>query len=195
MERQKWETAIRCLEVALHPNTDEKEVIAGVNGFRRTADGMPLSDFCRAIAEAESRTGVTDTAKWRAKLDRLNRENIQLRLKLEAEQRDAAQRLRDTEQRIRDLTGEITAAHVRADEAEQRLTDFRAAYRAVLDRANRPEPAPTVMERPAGTPSRFQTVLAAARQRGEAPAPVFSGNASNRKGANGAMPSRTPWTA
>src|ERR1700676_2216332 len=32
MERNRWETAIRCLEVALLPNPTDDEVIAGVNG-------------------------------------------------------------------------------------------------------------------------------------------------------------------
>jgi hypothetical protein len=194
MERHKWETAIRCLEVALHPNTDDKEVIAGVNGFRRTADGTPLSDICRALAANGEPVPDGDAAKWRAKLERLNRDNIALRLRLEAEQRDAAQRQRDAEQRLRDATGEMEAAHFRADEAERRLAEFQAAYRTILDRAAGPEATRTAVNRPAPAPSRFQTILATAQQRGDAPAPAFSGGASNRKQSD-AMPSRAPWTA
>lgn len=205
MERNKWEIAIRCLEVALHPNTSDDEVIAGVNGFRRTAAGMPLGDICRALAATEERDRHrnVDAVRWRAKLDRLNRENIQLRLRLEAEQRDAAQRLGEAERRVRDLTDDVTAARFRADEAERQLGDFRDAYRDVLERANRSasEPVnPATVDRPARpVVGPFQTVLATARQRGDAePAPAYAAIPPQRRPS--ASPaagttSRAPWTA
>lgn len=198
MERNKCETAIHCLEIALHPNTDDKEVIAAVNGFRRTADGTPLSDICRAIAatEGEGRTRDTDGAKWRAKLDRLNRENIQLRLTLETQQRDAAHRLREAEQRVSDLTDEMMAARFRASEADTRLTDLQVAYRALLDRASQRTAPPTtsaIPEHPSKMPlSPFQAVLAAVRQRGDEPASAYPAAAPNRRKTEAA---RAPWTA
>ena len=54
MERNRWEIAIRCLEIALHPNTSDEEVIAAVNGFRRTAEGTPLRELCRTLAAPAS---------------------------------------------------------------------------------------------------------------------------------------------
>jgi hypothetical protein len=73
MERNRWDTAIRCLEIALHPNTSDDEVLAGVNGFRRTADGTPLSQVCSEFAGGSCDGG--DLAEWKGQLDRLNHEN------------------------------------------------------------------------------------------------------------------------
>ena len=67
MQRNRWETAIRCLEIAAHPNTNDEEVIAAINGFRRTADGTPLSRLCREFAK----TGLDGEApEWQDRLDR-----------------------------------------------------------------------------------------------------------------------------
>src|SRR5216683_1545267 len=84
MERNKWETAIRCLEVALHPHTSDDEVLAGVNGFRRTADGMPLSQVCGELAGGGLPLGPP--AELTEKLARLGRENLELRRKLAVEE-------------------------------------------------------------------------------------------------------------
>jgi hypothetical protein len=116
VERNKWETAIRCLEVALHPNTSDDEVIAGVNGFRRTAEGAPLSAVCREFAgKSADETPV--------------RENLELRRRLEREhegQLDALRRLREAERVIRAMAEEISA--------EQRsFVDFRRASAQVVE--------------------------------------------------------------
>jgi len=116
MERNRWETAIRCLEVALHPNTTDDEVIAGVNGFRRTADGTPLSEMCRKLAGGH-------------RGDNLSQENLDLRHRLEREQASqfaALRRLHEAEQLIHDLSEEIRAE-------QQNFAEFRAATAQLVD--------------------------------------------------------------
>jgi hypothetical protein len=118
MERSKWETAIRCLEVALHPNTEADEVLAGVNGFRRLAAGTPISEVCREYADAE---GV--------RADTIDRQNLDLRRRLErerAEQLAALRRLQEAERQIRALSEEIRAE-------QQSFAEFRAASEQIVD--------------------------------------------------------------
>jgi hypothetical protein len=163
MERNRWETAIRCLEVALHPHTSDDEVIAGVNGFRRTADGMPLRQVCAAFAGAErdGRVVSAEAARWRAKLDRLYRENLALRARLKAEE----ERRVAAESRLPEIEQELRLAQSRADAAEQAFAQFRAAY-GERRSARRPDIIPS--RRGAAEPQpapRFEAVLAAARQR------------------------------
>lgn len=161
MERNRWDIAIRCLEVALHPNTDDDEVIAAVNGFRRTADGLPLRQVCAAFAAAEGPVVSAEAARWRAKLDRLHRENLALRGKLKAEEECRAA----AENRSREMALELGMAQSRADTAEQAFAQFRSAY-GERRSASRPEiiPARRGAAEPQPAPL-FQTILAAARQR------------------------------
>jgi BMFP domain-containing protein YqiC len=182
MERNRWETAIRCLEVALHPHTTDEELIAGVNGFRRTADGTPLRDICIAFASPDE--GGRDPAKasaaaWQGKLDRVSRENLDLRRQLAVEKRDrlaATIRLREAERNLHDLGEEDRAAHRRAADAERRFT----AARATTSTPAPPRPAPE-------SASPFQQFLAAARQRMDPDQPSIAPTM--------APLSRTPWTA
>lgn len=134
MERNKWETAIRCLEVAVHPNTGDDEMIAAVNGFRRTAEGLPLSQVC--IEFACGGVPLADLAQMKDTLQRLNRENLELRRKLaveEAAQASGARRLDDAYGRIHALTQEAMAAQRLAASIEQEFEEFRAAYAQALD--------------------------------------------------------------
>ena len=127
MERNKWETAIRCLEVALHPHTDDDEVIAGVNGFRRTAEGTPLRDICLALAGGDA------LPAWKEKVDRLNRENRDLRRRLDVEESNRfsiARRLHEAERRVHDLTEELRAAHMRANEVDAGVRRFSRGLQA-----------------------------------------------------------------
>jgi hypothetical protein len=175
MERNKWETAIRCLEVALHPNTSDDEAIAGVNGFRRTADGTPLSEICVEFAGASE------------PVDKISRENLDLRRRLERERQSqiaALKRLHEAERLIRELSEEIRAE-------QQSFADFRSAsaqivgglkdenidLRGALDEAS---------HAPARQSSPFRDILAAAL--GEVPDTVGSGS-------NVGPPQRHPWTA
>ena len=124
MERNRWDTAIRCLEVALHPNTQDGEVIAAVNGFRRAAAGTPLREVCFQLAGAgpPGRSRADAPEKWKEALDRLNRENLDLRRKLEVEestQAAARRRLREAEERVRDL-------HRALDQAKRNLAELQA---------------------------------------------------------------------
>ncbi|HXP04818.1 MAG TPA: hypothetical protein VN808_11905 [Stellaceae bacterium] len=117
MERNRWESAIRCLELALHPNTADAEVIAGVNGFRRAAAGIPLGEVCRDYA------GATPAG------DDLSQENLDLRRRLEhqrASQEEALARLREAERVIRDLSDDIRAE-------QQSFADFRSASARIVD--------------------------------------------------------------
>jgi hypothetical protein len=132
MERNKWATAIRCLEIALHPNTSDDEVLAAVNGFRRTAGDAPLGEVC--IGFAHDNTHVADLAEWTARFARLSRENLELRRRLDKTQRiDIVRPTDDTEQRLHDLNEQLLAAERRAALAEQRVVDARDAYAQVTD--------------------------------------------------------------
>ena len=127
MERNRWETAIRCLEIAVHPGTDDREVVAAINGFRRTAHDAPLLQLCREFAGPAS--GGTSAAA--EELQRLARENRALRQKLEeaeTSRKATLQRLRDAEQRAHQVGEELLAAEERADAAERRLAEFLGAY-------------------------------------------------------------------
>jgi chromosome segregation ATPase len=127
MERNRWETAIRCLEIAVHPATNDREVIAAINGFRRTAHNAPLHQLCREFGGSPSNS----TSAVAEELQRLARENLALRQKLEeadASRKATLQRLHDAEQRGDEVGEELLAAEQRADAAERRLAEFRGAY-------------------------------------------------------------------
>lgn len=134
MERNKWETAIRCLEVAVHPNTRDDEVVAAVNGFRRTAEGVPLSQVC--IEFACGGVPLAELAAMKDNLDRLRRDNLELRRKLavdEAAQEEAARRLDTAHRRIYELTEEAAAAQRMTEAIEREFEDFRAAYARAIN--------------------------------------------------------------
>jgi hypothetical protein len=174
MERNRWETAIRCLEIAVHPNTSDKEVLAAINGFRRTASNTPLSQLWRESASPGS-DGPT-TPDWKGELDRLDQENRELRRKIKEidDSRSAILRSQqEVEQRAREISEELLAAEYRADVAEQQLAEFRGAYgrisggsrhenfhlRGTLEETGHNAAAPM------RAPAPFQTVLNAALQR------------------------------
>jgi hypothetical protein len=187
MNRNRWETALRCLEIAVHPNTGDEEALAAVRGFRRTAGKTPLVELCQEFAVAPGHL--------LSRLDQLNRANLELQRKIEeaeAERLAAVQSRRAAEQRAREAAEELRAAEHRADAAEHQLTDFQGAYgrisgglhgenddlRRALDDARRN------MAQPIHEPIRpFQSALNAALQRSDAPssAPVAAYN--------------RPWTA
>jgi hypothetical protein len=134
MERNRWETAIRCLEVAVHPNTSDDEMIAAVNGFRRTAEGLPLNQVC--VEFACGGMPLADLVQLKDMLERLNRDNLELRRKLaveEAAQASTARRLDDAHRRIYELTEEAMAAQRLAEAADKEFAEFRAAYAEALD--------------------------------------------------------------
>jgi hypothetical protein len=177
VERNKWETAIRCLEVALHPATGEDEVIAGVNGFRRTAEGRPLSEVCAEFAGG-SNAGADE------KLDSLSRENLDLRGKLARQQaRDVAAlyRLHAAERLVRDLSQEIEAE-------KQSFADFRAASARIVEglrdenfdlREALEQARLTAQQSVKKDASPFRELLSAAlnpEREGDASAPVFAAN-------------------
>jgi hypothetical protein len=181
MERNRWETAIRCLEVALHANTRDDEIIAAVNGFRRTADGTPLGDVCRALATSEPPDAAV--ARWQEKAAALAKENRELRRRLEREESRCAaagRRVAEAERRLRELSEELRAAQGRGREIERAFADYRATMGAPPARGDRAEGAPA---RPKDPPPSFRQMLAAARlQSGQPAAPV-------------ADAARSPWRA
>jgi hypothetical protein len=124
MERKRWETAIRCLEIAVHPHTSDKEVIAAINGYRRTAGGAPLSLLYRDAAGATAPVS-------QASLDRLTQEISELYRKLEAAEAGriaALRRAQQAQESADERAEEVLAAEHRADRAEQQLAEFQGAY-------------------------------------------------------------------
>jgi hypothetical protein len=179
--RNKWETAIRCLEVALHPNTSDDELIAAVNGYRRTANGTPLREVCIELAgqRFDGRGTVARPEEGTKDFDRLDQENLDQR--------------HDAERKVRELGEELLAAQQRANLAEQRLVELRSTLHDLSDenldlRRSLERAKGTAEERqaqPAAAP--FQKFLDAAialdRGREAGSSPIFSPS-----------PSR-PWTA
>ncbi|HTQ33884.1 MAG TPA: hypothetical protein VMI30_06910 [Stellaceae bacterium] len=202
MERNRWETAIRCLEIAVHPTTRDDEVIAAVNGFRRTADGVPLSQVC--VEFACGGVPVAELAAMKESLERLNRENRELRRRLaveEATQEDAAERLDKAHRRIFELTEETAAAKRQAEAAEREFADFRATYSGALEGAHDlrrlvDEARRAVADKtPAPPPRPFSAFLAEARLAADRAASFAgAGNGSGRRPSAGDKADR-PWTA
>jgi hypothetical protein len=136
-------------------------------------------------------------------IERLNRENQELRRKLavdEAAQAGTARRLDAAHRRIYELTEEAVLARSRAEAAQQEFEEFRAAYARVLDDANKDkldlrgalEDARRNAERPARKVAQpFGSVLAEARLGADHAASFVSGTGS------GKLPksSPRPWTA
>jgi hypothetical protein len=166
MERNKWEIAIRCLEVALHPNTSDDEVVAAVNGFRRTARGKPLSQICSEFVSKDDLGRSALVEEWREKLDRLSRENLDLR--------------HEVERRTRDGNEELAAAYRRTGAAELRLAELQATVtdlseenhdlRRALEQARRIPVAPAG----ARVASPFRDILAAAYRGADQPEPTVA---------------------
>jgi hypothetical protein len=206
MERNKWETALRCLEVALHPNTSDDEVIAGVNGFRRTAGGAPLREVCAFLARTSA--SAAEPGERQDQLERLNRENLELRRRLELAETIRSVTVRRVEQRLCALGEELAAARLRAAAAERQLLDFGSAHVAVTDdlrqeisilrgalsrvqqNAARPQHV--------GSATMFRDLLAAAQRGGEAGrAASYAAKMPDRghDAANSNASFRVPWTA
>lgn len=138
MDGNRWEPAIRCLGIAVHPATRDDQMVAAVNAFRRAAEGLPLSQIC--IEFACGGVPLAELARFKDTIERLNRENRELRRKLaveEAAQTSTARRLDDAHRRIFELTEEAVAARRLAETAEQEFAEFRAAYAAALDETSR----------------------------------------------------------
>lgn len=200
MQRNKIETAIRCLEVALHPNTSDEEILAAVAGFRRTAAGTPLGELCLDLAQGNDGVRDFDAARLEAKCERLNQENFDLRLKVKFEEDSrvlAANRLRRAERQIDELNDRLAVAHKRTGALEHQLEELRGAYRDLNGRAVRKRPE---TEQPARRAvASFRDVLGAATARDGLGANVVSLRpAASERAAPApriASGSRAPWTA
>jgi hypothetical protein len=164
MERNRWETAIRCLEVAVHPNTREDQVVAAIDGFRRTVEGTPVSRVC--IEFACGGVPLSELAEMKATIERLDRENRALRRGLaveEAAQAEAAGRLDNAYRRIYELTEEAAAAQRRVETAEQGFADFRETHAQVLKSAPAKYDSASSIRKPAMQRHPFSAVLTEAR--------------------------------
>jgi hypothetical protein len=120
MERNKWETAVRCLEAGVQPDAGDAAVLAAVDGFRRIAKGTPLSQIC--IEFACGGVPLAVLAQMKESLERLNRDNLELRRKVAADEVARAggeTRLDAAYRRIHELTQEALAARRQADAAER----------------------------------------------------------------------------
>ncbi|HWB51796.1 MAG TPA: hypothetical protein VG651_21995 [Stellaceae bacterium] len=187
MERNRWETAIRCLEAAVHPDTRDDAVIAAVNGFRRIAEAVPLSQICLEFACGG--VPLAELAAMKESLDHLRHENRALQRKLAvdaAAQSEAAERLDTAHRRIYELTEEAAAAQRLAAAVEREFEDFRAAYARAIDGILRENVAVHQALGDAAQPARpaarpFSPALAEARL-GAAKAAAFvgGGNGSGR---------------
>jgi hypothetical protein len=124
MDKDRSDAALRCLEMALHPNTGDDEAVAGIYAFRRLAAGRSVGDLLRQFA----RTGREDPAR---QINRLAEENRRLRHQLESSEsgRSAATRLSaQTLRQLSALREELRQALERAEAAERRECEARAAY-------------------------------------------------------------------
>lgn len=92
-------TAIRSLERALHLNTTDAEVLAGVNGWRKKTKGALLEPVCRALWEGRTSEGMT-IVEYRE---------------------DWTARFAEQEQRIADMIGEHNALKRQLDETNAAL--------------------------------------------------------------------------
>lgn len=191
MQRNRWETALRCLEIALHPGTRDDEVIAAVYGFRRTVRGIGLRDVFARTGNSGNTDGIDDFRRdERALLDRLTSENLEFRRKLEDAETDRAG----------------LAVRVRA--AERSAAEFRAAFDGVREenrdlKAMLGRPGRAVAGPPASSsaPS-FKHHLAAAEQRADRAGPVAprqpTGSGGEQRGGNPpgySVRAGRPWTA
>jgi hypothetical protein len=156
MERNRLETAIRCLEVALHPNTSDDEVIAGVNGYRRTTGGASLAEVVKALA------GQAHAAMLGREIHALRRQVA----RHEAVEAETLRRLHEAERLIDALSAEI-------DAEKQSFAAFRAASSQVVDELRdenfdlRDALEDTRRDVTAPPPeSPFQTMLSQVRERG-----------------------------
>jgi hypothetical protein len=217
MERNRWETAVRCLEVALHPNTRDDEVVAAVNGFRRIANGTPLSEVCAEFVSKDY--GVLGPVGYpvgsRKIVDWQYRENLDLKRRLEvaeAGQIVTVRRLHETEQRLQDLGEALVGAKRQAEAAKQQLADFRSAYSRISDRLNHEicdlrEALEQARRTPAERPAQrvappFQEFLAAAGVAADQPQTVIARRreAPDQDAQGSGSPifnpsPRRPWTA
>jgi hypothetical protein len=91
IEKRAIEKGMRCLELALHSGTSDAEALAGINGWRWTVGGMPLTTVCEEVLYP-SQTGALlpeYRMNWKAKFDAIRRENIELRRTLKVAERRA----------------------------------------------------------------------------------------------------------
>lgn len=190
MERNSCETAFRCLEVAVHPNTGDREALAAIAGYRRTAGGASLADLCLQFAHGAEVLGAEQ------RVERLGRENRALRRELgraKAAEGAAHRRAEAAERRACDLDAELHAARQRADAAAGRLAEAAIAHAEVTAGLRRAivglRGALSDARHSPAVPS-FRDVLAAARDGSAAPA----GGRYTTRSAHLPL-SGSPWTA
>ena len=138
MERQKLRTVMRCLEIALHPNTRDEEIVAAVHGFRRTVGTASFPEICLEFARTNDPQGCAP--EWHQQLHRLGRENLALQRDIEALRNLESltgSRISEANERIRELEDELDAARRRARDAEKQTAEVKAAYRTVTDELRR----------------------------------------------------------
>lgn len=176
MDRKKSETALRCLNLALHSNTADEEVLAAIAGFRRTAGNASLLEMAAALTDRSSNDfdRVTPATEWQEAATRLAEENQQLRNLLESwEEYEAKlqQRLDESERRVSEFCDASLIAVARVEKAESLLAELLTAYGSLSDenrdlRTALAAARRSIAEAPRTSSSTpFRTVLAAALSR------------------------------
>jgi septal ring factor EnvC (AmiA/AmiB activator) len=203
MERNRWETAIRCLEVALHPNTGDDEVVAAVHGFRRIVAGWTLREVCADLTGLRA----AHTAAATAEETPLRRENRELRGKLaaaEQRQADMAEDLAEARRQLGEWRDEARHARDEAAAGARQFAEFRAAHAQLAERLTREnadlrrmlDDARRSPAKPAPGPARptFGSELAAALRGADSRPPTERGRAGAAS-ATGRSAPRPAWIA
>jgi hypothetical protein len=112
-------TALRSLEVALHPNTGECEVLAAVSAWRRVTDGNSLEAVCRTRWDKRTSEGM-GLAEYRT---------------------DWADRFNEQQQRYVSQTGEIAALREKVRIATEALVALECEASALRKQVGKGLPA------------------------------------------------------
>ena len=134
MERDEGEAAVACAETAVLRGIDDTAGAAPPE-FRRSAEAA----FRGEDDIVEPPAAPATLAEMREALDRLTRENLELRGRLAIEaaaQASAAARLDAAYLRIFELNEESLAAQRLAEAVEREFDNFRAAYARIVENAS-----------------------------------------------------------
>lgn len=125
-ERRNLETAIQCLELAVHPNTGDGEAGGSINAWRRKVNGMPLEEVCRQLFDKQYALGTT-----------LLEYEVEWKEHFEAKQ-----------QRIHELLGETINLRRELAEAKKALEQVTKQHQTLSGLFMKKKPKPTIQMKP-----------------------------------------------